>query len=488
MATPPTEGGFLIQSSFGTKGNFEVVVPRRAGGLAHYWRDNDAAGLPWHAPADFGGGSLSGAALIQSSFGGNLEVVAVEGNRLVHYWREGNEWHPSTHFGGGVSGTPALIQSSFGKRGNFEVVVPRQAGGLAHYWRDNDSPDLPWSGPTDFGEGSVSAAALIQSNFDGNLEVVALEPGSWFPPRSSRLVHYWREGNEWHPSTHFGGGVSGTPALIQSSFGNRGNFEVVVPRQAGGLAHHWRDNDSPDLPWSGPTDFGEGSVSAAALIQSNFDGNLEVVALEPGSWLPWSRTRLAHYWRSDTWSGSYYVPDEAVWVHVKVLRNQTPTQTIVTTPNIPINQMLAAMREVYASAGFMVEEASTETIDVAATLLDIDVGSCVMGTTTTEQDTLFQNRSFVAGNNVVAYFVRSTVPPLNGCASHPSGSPGAIVTQGATQWTLGHEIGHVLGLSHVNDNDRLMTGNGTANITNPPPDLVASEVDTMRASASTEPV
>jgi hypothetical protein len=63
--------------------------------------------------------------------------------------------------------------------------------------------------------------------------------------------------------------------------------------------------------------------------------------------------------------------------------------------------------------------------------------------------------------------------------------PGAVVAQGATQWTLGHEIGHVLGLFHVNNNNRLMTGNGTGNITNPPPDLIASEINTMVGSALT---
>jgi hypothetical protein len=30
------------------------------------------------------------------------------------------------------------------------------------------------------------------------------------------------------------------------------------------------------------------------------------------------------------------------------------------------------------------------------------------------------------------------------------------------------------GLAHVNDNNRLMTGNGTDNITNPPPAIIAS--------------
>jgi hypothetical protein len=43
----------------------------------------------------------------------------------------------------------------------------------------------------------------------------------------------------------------------------------------------------------------------------------------------------------------------------------------------------------------------------------------------------------------------------------------------------------VLGLGHVDDNDRLMTGNGTFNITNPPPDLIASEASRMQSSALT---
>ena len=70
-----------------------------------------------------------------------------------------------------------FVQSSHGRKGNFEVVVPRSGGGLAHWWRDNDDPDRPWRGPTlMFGSTQdVDAAALIQSNFGtvGNLEVVA---------------------------------------------------------------------------------------------------------------------------------------------------------------------------------------------------------------------------------------------------------------------------------------------------------------------------
>lgn len=165
---------------------------------------------------------------------------------------------------------------------------------------------------------------------------------------------------------------------------------------------------------------------------------------------------------------------ETVRLHVKVL----------TAPTVSIDNMVDSMRSVYEPAGFRVIRASDETLDLPD-LTVVDVGECVRGATTDEQDTLFDNRNHAGANDVVVYFVQATNPPFNGCAAHPAGQPGAVVAQGATRWTLGHEVGHVLGLSHVNDNNRLMTGNGTANITNPPPDLVATEVATMRDSSLT---
>jgi len=164
-------------------------------------------------------------------------------------------------------------------------------------------------------------------------------------------------------------------------------------------------------------------------------------------------------------------------VHVKVL----------TTPTISIDQMFTSMRWVYESIGIIVHRVSMETLNLPA-LNDVDVGGCTLGSVTAEQTQLFGNRNNAGPNDAVIYFVRSTVPPSNGCASHPAGQPGAVVAQGATQWTMAHELGHVLGLLHVNDNNRLMTGNGTSNITNPPPDLIAQEVLQMRSSRVTEAI
>jgi len=179
-------------------------------------------------------------------------------------------------------------------------------------------------------------------------------------------------------------------------------------------------------------------------------------------------------WLLNTADNRFEFGEQTVRLHVKVLTN----------PSIAVDQMVVSMRQVYEAVGARVHWVSTETLNLPA-LNDVDVGTCNMGSVTAEQTQLFGNRNNVWGSDVVVYFVRSTVPVYNGCAAFPAGQPGAVVAQIATVWTMGHEVGHVLGLAHVNDNNRLMTGNGTANITNPPPDLVPQEVITIRASALT---
>jgi hypothetical protein len=163
-----------------------------------------------------------------------------------------------------------------------------------------------------------------------------------------------------------------------------------------------------------------------------------------------------------------------VRVHAKVLIEPTGFSRA---------QMLQAMRDVYASVGIGVVLASEEVLDLPLLEL-VDVGECA-GDITTEQDQLFANRNDIGDNDIAVYFVRATNPPLNGCASSPSGRPSAIVVATASRFTLGHEVGHVLGLRHVNDSNRLMTGGGTDGITNPPPDLIASEQSTMIESRLT---
>lgn len=297
----------LIQSNFGFKGNFELVVPMSDGGLAHYWRNNDDPELPWYGPIKFGEGNgrFNSSSLIQSRFGsqGNLELAATEegGKNLVHFWRDSGpsfDWHGPGFISEPskkpvFNGNPSLIQSRNGNKGNFDLVVPLSKGGFAHYWRNNDDSTLPWYGPFNFGSTTgvlYEAVTLIQSNFGnpGNLELVARS--------GDQLVCFWRDSGpefKWSGPIIIDKGVSGCPCMIQSKFGLKGNFELVVPLASGGLGYYWRDNDDADLCWHGPLMFGTrlGKVDAVTLIQSNFGspGNLELVASSCG--------QLAFFWR-----------------------------------------------------------------------------------------------------------------------------------------------------------------------------------------------
>jgi len=130
---------------------------------------------------------------------------------------------------------------------------------------------------------------------------------------ATQLYHFWRDSGPtfaWNGPYPLPidppGGVLGAPALIQSRYGKRDNFELVTPAKDGGLAHYWRDNDDPSQPWNGPTLFGGGLgvISWVSLIQSNFGdpGNLEVVCeIGPG--------QICHFWRDSgptfAWHGPY---------------------------------------------------------------------------------------------------------------------------------------------------------------------------------------
>jgi hypothetical protein len=161
-----------------------------------------------------------------------------------------------------------------------------------------------------------------------------------------------------------------------------------------------------------------------------------------------------------------------VRLHLKVLSD----------PSIPIATMLASMQEIYGTVGIRVQHLSTEELNLPA-LTDLDINACFSPPTSAEHLELFTHRNGVAAGDVVVYFVRSISPPLNGCAAFPEGRPGAVVARIASEFTLAHEVGHVLGLGHIDDNDRLMSKNSTDLITNPPPDLVGSEASQMQRSS-----
>ena len=185
---------------------------------------------------------------------------------------------------------------------------------------------------------------------------------------------------------------------------------------------------------------------------------------------------------SDFWVMS---PAACVRLNVKVL----------TEPTIPIAQMIASMNRAFVAAGLSIAQASFETLDIPD-LNVIDIGECFRGAPTAEVTQLFGNRNSVGSDDLVVYFVLATMPASNGCAAHPFGQPGVIVAQIASQWTLAHEIGHVLGLNHFPRGTclpadcpptapaptRLMTCCGTGTITVATPTITTNEANTMQSS------
>jgi hypothetical protein len=210
----------------------------------------------------------------------------------------------------GVTGDPALIQSTRGDNGYFEMLVP-QGRKLVHYVRDNDLPFSPWRQVADViaGTGPIVAApvdvALIQSTLrnwatnTGNLEaIVRMHP----VVGDDYLEQYsFNAGtNTWRAigRVRVNGKqilVTGKPSLIQSTYGNPGNFEILVP-EGQNVIHYF--NDRQDRPeWHRvaalypPTTNAPGRpiivsdrVLAVSIIQSTFNqpGNFEAVIYRHG--------------------------------------------------------------------------------------------------------------------------------------------------------------------------------------------------------------
>jgi Beta/Gamma crystallin/Metallo-peptidase family M12B Reprolysin-like len=146
------------------------------------------------------------------------------------------------------------------------------------------------------------------------------------------------------------------------------------------------------------------------------------------------------------------------------------------------NNDLANANQVFGQYGIEVLQMGAETNNAPA-VLDVTQPTCNMGQTpTVEEDQLFELERDHAPADIVVYYVRSTSLGLAGCAAFPANRPGVLVTDGASPWTMAHEIGHVLGLAHVGGNNNLMF-TPTANITANPPVLTNTQLTTARASA-----
>lgn len=161
-------------------------------------------------------------------------------------------------------------------------------------------------------------------------------------------------------------------------------------------------------------------------------------------------------------------------------------RTLATPPSgdsVSVATMIRSMRRVYEQYGILTEVVKEDSLSLPH-LEDLEVGGCKKGELKPEQLELFEHRGSAAEKEIVIYIVRSTVDPSAGCASHPEDKPSAVVSHMASVWTLGHEVGHVLGLIHADDTTpALMTAGGTISLpVTRLPKLTDKELKIIRAS------
>jgi hypothetical protein len=156
-------GPSLVQSHFGTPGNLDVVCVLDDGQMQHWSRENDS--VPWLPQEVFGplapfrSSCSSGPCMIEGQYGaldenaaGYFELCVAIHDGTVQHWRRENQsqarWYHEATFGHDVQAVLALVEGSFGF--NLEAIVLRADGMLQHYWR--------WS-PGYWFEGAVIGSA-----------------------------------------------------------------------------------------------------------------------------------------------------------------------------------------------------------------------------------------------------------------------------------------------------------------------------------------
>jgi hypothetical protein len=148
-----------------------------------------------------------------------------------------------------------------------------------------------------------------------------------------------------------------------------------------------------------------------------------------------------------------------------------------------IDRDVDTANEVYAQCGIKIKIQKQVTVD-APDLLDLDEPNCFQGMAITDEvDVLFDNLRDDEDCDIIAYYVRSISGGFRGCAAYPTGRPGFTVADSATKFTFAHELGHVLGLSHITDTKNLMNGpGGTGAITQDPPELTDDQCGDVKSS------
>ncbi|MBF6193949.1 matrixin family metalloprotease [Nocardia implantans] len=171
------------------------------------------------------------------------------------------------------------------------------------------------------------------------------------------------------------------------------------------------------------------------------------------------------------------------------------TKVLAPPKRASVDQMLYNAMTLFAANGVELVGVSQEDLTDPGDLdrfRTLYVGTAAAPTAeVTDLHATFRSPEYESGpgleaSEVLIAVVRDMVPAASGCASHPEAQPGVLLSASlASEWTLAHELGHVLGLGDSADSDNLMYAS-TAAITADPPQLSEDDVATVSASPLAE--
>jgi hypothetical protein len=473
---------------------------------------------------------------------GRLEVIGVAPDDTIwHTWQE----EPN---GGWVGGWAQLytpvdrlreLRVARNQDGRLEVIGVAPDDTIWHTWQVPPNDDWVGGWAQLYTPADRLRSLDVGQNADGRLEVIGVAPDdtiwfTWQVPPNDDWVGGWAQ--LYTPENRL--------RELRVARNRNGRLEVIGVAPDNTIWHTWQEERNDD--WVGGWEqlYTSGGELRSLEIGQNADGRLEVIGVAPDD-------TIWHTWQvepNDGWVGGWeqlYTPedrlrelrvarnrdgrlevigvgpDNTIWHTWQEERNEGwvgsweqlyPTRCIrvliktIVNPNVPINTMLANMQTVFASAGIRVDEGPREALTIrpnpgAPPQTVFNVGDCILGQDpTADQTLLFQNRNDAGPNDIVLYLILAATPNgLNGCVTFPGGPPGAVVVQAASQWTMAHEVGHVLGLKHITGEStncpptgparccntpnfaRLITGCGTDNITGTP-GMSQDEIDDMQGS------
>ena len=425
--------------------------------LQHTWRQDNG---PWNNWEPLGGSNLDPASVPTSvswDFGRlDVFVLGADG-KIDHIWYFGgwSNWESlgeNEPLGTGFTSPPHAVSWGNGRLDVFALGTDNMGNtNVRHKQHENEQ----WTNWRILGENEPLGTGFTSpphavSWGNGRLDVFARGGDN------SALRHIWFDGmwrawEELGANEDLGTFLTSPPHAV--SWGN-GRMDVFAKDSENHIIHKWHG----DGRWGNWERLGQDVFVRGPNVVSWGNGRLDVFALGADRTL---------------YTKSYYSPSRFVRLHFKVLAEPM---------SVTVAQMVNTMRQIFASGNIRFDVITEERLNLP-TLMDIDIGSCTRFNTTNEQNELFSNnRHNVRINDIVIYVVRmiSDSPGTIGCAAHPEGIPSCVVVRDSNVFTLAHEIGHVLGLEHVNDTDRLMFP--SASFTNPPPDIVPSEIATMNNS------